>query len=235
MGDLMTVPAEPMPSRYCLGCDYDLRSLPAGACPECGRPFDPEHARSFRAQPRGEAERIALRTSRPVALITLAGAAVIAAWLSATGFDTIMLLFGSCVVVCGISPFVIGWALLEWRARSFRPWPILGVLLCLLAIVTTLLFHWPLRLSFALHRPALERLAAQAQAGTPPPLPTRVGLYTIRGIDATSYPGVIGLHIDTNPGGPTGFYRMTVPTPTAPANEQWAVHLDDRWWWIRED
>lgn len=220
---------------YCLGCDYDLRTLPAGACPECGRAFDLANARSFRARPRGEAERIALRTSRPVVLALLGVSAVAAMGLSAAGFDPIMLLFGSCIATGIIGPVVGTWATLEWRARSFKAWPMFAVLFCLLAIATTLLFHWPLRLSFALHRPALERLAAQAQAGTPPALPTRVGLYTIRGIDTTTYPGVIGLHTDTSPSGPTGFYLTAVPVNSPPANEWSWVRLTDRWWWIKED
>lgn len=32
----------PAPGIYCLSCDYDLRSLPAGVCPECGRDFNPD-------------------------------------------------------------------------------------------------------------------------------------------------------------------------------------------------
>ena len=32
----------------CLDCEYDLRGLPAGSCPECGRAFDPLDPSSFR-------------------------------------------------------------------------------------------------------------------------------------------------------------------------------------------
>ena len=38
--------------RYCRRCSYDLRLLPAGACPECGRAFDPKDRKSFRSRPR---------------------------------------------------------------------------------------------------------------------------------------------------------------------------------------
>lgn len=34
----MTMP----PGIFCISCDYDLRSLPAGVCPECGRDFNPD-------------------------------------------------------------------------------------------------------------------------------------------------------------------------------------------------
>lgn len=38
----------PAPAMKCLACDYDLRSLTADRCPECGRAFDPADAATFR-------------------------------------------------------------------------------------------------------------------------------------------------------------------------------------------
>ena len=32
---------------YCRKCDYCLRSLPAGKCPECGHPFNPDDPRTW--------------------------------------------------------------------------------------------------------------------------------------------------------------------------------------------
>lgn len=37
---------------FCLGCRYSLAGLGAGACPECGRRFDPEDAATFSTSPR---------------------------------------------------------------------------------------------------------------------------------------------------------------------------------------
>jgi predicted amidophosphoribosyltransferase len=31
----------------CLSCQYDLRKLAKGRCPECGREFDPKNRRTF--------------------------------------------------------------------------------------------------------------------------------------------------------------------------------------------
>src|SRR5262245_60167127 len=32
---------------HCFGCGYELRGLPAGACPECGRAFNPSDPQTF--------------------------------------------------------------------------------------------------------------------------------------------------------------------------------------------
>ncbi len=37
---------------YCRGCDYALVGLVASQCPECGRAFDPDDARTFTRTPR---------------------------------------------------------------------------------------------------------------------------------------------------------------------------------------
>lgn len=36
---------------HCRDCEYDLSGLPAGACPECGRAFDPADPSSFLTRP----------------------------------------------------------------------------------------------------------------------------------------------------------------------------------------
>lgn len=58
----------------CRGCTYDLTSLPAGVCPECGRNFDPNDPRSVLSARQLRFRRY--RLLRPV-LIALAATAVI--------------------------------------------------------------------------------------------------------------------------------------------------------------
>ncbi|MEO1235921.1 MAG: hypothetical protein AAFX76_03945 [Planctomycetota bacterium] len=46
----MPSPAKtPLPTNACChDCDYPLHGLDRHACPECGRPFDPDKPRSYR-------------------------------------------------------------------------------------------------------------------------------------------------------------------------------------------
>lgn len=39
---------------FCLNCFYDLRGLPTGRCPECGRAFDPDDPRTYSLTPSPE-------------------------------------------------------------------------------------------------------------------------------------------------------------------------------------
>ena len=36
-----------MRTMYCRSCRYELSGIPAGSCPECGRPFSPDDPRSY--------------------------------------------------------------------------------------------------------------------------------------------------------------------------------------------
>jgi hypothetical protein len=42
---------------FCRGCDYDLAGLDHNRCPECGRAFDPDDAKTFFALPRQQRRR----------------------------------------------------------------------------------------------------------------------------------------------------------------------------------
>ena len=66
---------EPPPPMHCVGCSYELVGLEAGACPECGRDFDPADPSTFTAAPR-----VRLRQRlRRVLLLTAAVLGVMAA------------------------------------------------------------------------------------------------------------------------------------------------------------
>lgn len=68
----------PPETMRCLGCGYDLRSLPENRCPECGRGFDPTNAATYVAKVES-GRRYLLLASIAIAAIALAFAIV---WLA---------------------------------------------------------------------------------------------------------------------------------------------------------
>ena len=90
-------------------------------------------------------------------------------------------------------------------------WLSVGVLALL--PLFTLLTLWPLRLGFAASRPALEHIADQVAAGQTITYPQQVGLFRIAGSVVDPSSGSVGLLIDPNPNGYTGFVRVRPGTP----------------------
>jgi hypothetical protein len=90
-------------------------------------------------------------------------------------------------------------------------WLSVGVLALL--PLFTLLTLWPLHLGFVTARPALEHLADQVAAGQTVAYPQQVALFRIAGSVVDPTTGNIGLLIDPNPSGYTGFVRTRPGTP----------------------
>lgn len=66
---------------WCKNCDYDLRYLTEPRCPECGWPFDPNVARTFRASPRSLRAQALWRWARRGLLLAVIVVLGVAAWL----------------------------------------------------------------------------------------------------------------------------------------------------------
>jgi hypothetical protein len=147
-------------------------------------------------------------------------------------------------------PTVIGtgvaWASSATR-RNARPrrsplvaWPL--VLVLTLLPLSMLLTFWPFRLAFLASRPALDRLADRVEAGQPVTSPEWAGLYRVVASAVDPSSGSVGLIIDADPSGRTGFVRVSVG-PGMPAsrssspfsNLNFDLQLPERWWYECED
>lgn len=97
------------------------------------------------------------------------------------------------------------------QATTSRAW--LAVIALTMIPLATAWTAWPSYLRFLMARPALERLADRVAAGQAVTSPQRAGSFWIAGsrFDPTS--GNVGLMIDTDPNGPTGFIRNRAPRP----------------------
>ena len=99
-------------------------------------------------------------------------------------------------------------------------------------IASVAVWHWPLRVCYALSRPAFDALAARISSGEQIPIPASAGLYIIRGAGLSSS-GIPYLWTAPGGGGSTGFVQTS---PDHVHFNLWSViHLDDRWQYISED
>lgn len=100
---------------------------------------------------------------------------------------------------------------------------------------------WPLRVAFLAARPALDRLADRVAAGRAPASPRWAGPFQVLRSAVDPATGNVGLMIDPNPNGPTGFVRHgrrgTGPSDCfAPfRGDVLHVELADGWCYHEED
>jgi hypothetical protein len=114
------------------------------------------------------------------------------------------------------------------------------VLVLAFAPLSMLFTLWPLRLAFFASRPAMDRLADRVNAGQAIGSPEWAGLFRVVGSAIEPTKGNVGLIIDPNPGGRSGFVRTG---PGVPAKKNlgpfWNLnfneHLGGRWWYQNED
>lgn len=76
---------------------------------------------------------------------------------------------------------IVAWT--RWKDTPHR-WLTLGGLLCCPVLAATIVFtNWPMKLSFALSKPALDRFADAVAEHRSPTLPKRVGAYVIHAVE----------------------------------------------------
>jgi hypothetical protein len=147
-------------------------------------------------------------------------------------------------------PIVIGtgvaWAGAVTR-RTAKPrrspmlvWPLVIVLSFLpLSMVVA---SWPFRLAFLVSGPAMDRLADRVVAGQSVSRPERVGLFRVVGSAVQPSTGNVGLIIDADPSGWSGFVRVGARPSTLEARSEGPFHnlnfdmqLRENWWYECED
>lgn len=231
---------------FCLGCGYQLEENASPPCPECGRPFDLSNSRSIGRSPNSGARRRVLG-------------------VSLRGLTTLLAVFllGESTIL------FLGWDPLIAFMLGFAALPIMGITILLalipsidakpstrvLAIVLPLVIiftaspwlpgmahpapNWPFRLSFILHRTAVQRLAEEARTTDPPPTQAHIGL--LRFIDITFIdpkdPGGSNLGFQMSGDGGGGVHLVQT-RPNARFtwwNTNWEIDLGDGWFLVYQD
>jgi hypothetical protein len=135
------------------------------------------------------------------------------AWINPSGMLGIALFLG-WIIIFGPTIGILGlaWAKLATREDAVprRSGPSAGLPVFALTILPalTLWTFWPLHLAFVTARPALEIVADQVATGHSVALPLRAGVFRIAGSAVDPVSGNVGLMIDPDPNGPTGFVRI---------------------------
>lgn len=145
-------------------------------------------------------------------------------------------------------PIVLGsggaWATAATRRMSrprqspFLAWPL--VLVLAFGPLSMMLTPWPLRLAFLASRPAMERLANRVAAGQSLSRPEWAGLFRVVGSDIDPAKGSVGLIIDADPRGRSGFVRLGPGVPEQDSygpfyNLNFNEHLGGPWLYQNED
>jgi hypothetical protein len=179
----------------CLECGYLLWGLSSSRCPECGRPFDPSDARSFRV---GAKRAFKWWWKQPPLWTSVAACVLVFVWASAASSPVTRVRMGSPgIVSTGLSVLLLDYlfGLLGFLGRGASPgtgdsagvkhrsgWRWLAIPLCWLLVFLGSTSDLPFRVRVSLSRDALEQAARMAMSGKPPSTPRWIGLYRVERI-----------------------------------------------------
>ncbi len=218
-------------TRYCLTCRYPLCGLVQHECPECGRQFDPLDPRTSSSYPTGDIRRGLASTGMfmTIGVGFLSGAAFIA---SALGVDPLILWFGGFITApCLLILLGIATIPAIPLARRTRVWAFVAVL-TLISIVVT---DWPFRISFTLHRPALQRYVDSIRSGKTPAATgsVNIGLFMINRVEIAK--GNIGLQLTGDTGGGTYLVHRAPGNTWTWYNTNWEKDFGNGWMFVDQD
>jgi hypothetical protein len=231
--------APPDSPRFCLSCRYNLAGLVTRECPECARPFDPADPTTTAEHPTLD-ERLLYARAAKVLTVAMAIIAAAAAIICALGTDSLL----RWIVGVLLSPLVL--LLLFMACQPSAPltprWRLSGVLAAVV-FISIIVIDWPFRITFELHRPAMNRAAAQIRAGqlatggpttAPTTAPTTIGLFSFINVRTTPE-GNIGFQLTGGPGGGEFLVHRARGSTWVWYNTNWEQNLLGGWYRVYED
>lgn len=215
--------------RSCKDCGYRLRQLQQDACPECGRDFDPNDVRTTLGSPNWNPWKL-LGSFYTGLVLMIGGVASAATVLSFLAFDPLIYKLITFAMSVLMLPLVI-MTLIPRVETRFRTRLIgLASVALLLSVAFT---DWPLRVSFAFHRPALEVHARKFLAGETVTTPTTFGLFTV--IEVTYHQGNVGYQLTGGAGGGTFLVLKDPSNEFVWINTNWEWALGADWFHVYQD
>ncbi len=216
-------------NRYCRSCGYLLRKLQQDACPECGRAFDPDDLKTTLRHPNWNPWKIlgSFHAGLVILIGVVASAATVMSFLA---FDPLIYKLITFAMGIVMVPLLIMTVIPRVETR-FRTRLIgLASIALLLSVAFT---DWPLRVSFAFHRPGLEVHAEKFLAGETVTTPTTFGLFTV--IEVKNHQGNVGYQLT---GGGWGGTFLVLKDPSNDfvwINTNWEWALGGDWFHVYQD
>jgi hypothetical protein len=152
--------------------------------------------------------------------------------LSATAKEKVAVWLCGCAVGAVIVDLSLRWLRLA-RVKSVSRRPVfIAASVSLAAIASVMATAWPLRLSYLLSRPSLQRLGTAIDPGQRTDGPVRAGLFVVKRAEVSPQ-GRVCLWTELEPGGNTGFVRCGMNG--LPVNLWSSIQLDEQWYLVAED
>jgi hypothetical protein len=216
-------------NRYCRSCGYLLRKLEQDACPECGRDFDPDDLRTTLRSPNWNPWKIlgSVHTGFAILIGLVALAAMAMSFLA---FDPLI-----CkLITFAMSVFMLPLVIMTLIPRVEIHFRMRMIGLASVALLLSVAFtDWPLRVSFAFHRPALEVHARKFLAGETVTTPTTFGLFTV--MEVKYHQGNVGYQLTGDGGGGTFLVLKDPSNEFVWINTNWEWSLGGDWFHVSQD
>ena len=153
-------------------------------------------------------------------------------WLSATAQEKVAVWLCGCAVGAVIVGLSLGWLRLAHVKSASRRAAFIAGSVSLALIASVMATAWPLRLSYLLSRPSLQRLGTAIDPGQRTDGPVRAGLFVVKRAEV-SRQGRVCLWTELEPDGNTGFVRCGMNG--LPVNLWSSIQLDEQWYLVAED
>ena len=248
--DLPSIPASSGPllrGRCCIGCAHELQGLTTDACPECGRPFNPNDPRTTANIAANRYRRWLIGTCRLLYYASWLALLLIFVYSAIGGYWLLLFMLAIAAVPLILLQFILLALPLQpisWQRR-------LAGYLVPLVFLSIGVTDWPVVLSFKLHQTAMTKIADRVAGGEVISGPTNVGIFRFRQIRMSQGGDAVGFQLNGGAGG--GMFVVRKPPEFVPElasrqlpfgpphfrniwdNTNWTQDLGDGWYLVEQD
>ena len=238
---------EVLHGRCCIGCAHELQRLTTDACPECGRPFNPNDPRTTANIATNRYRRWLIGTCRLLYYGSWLALLLIFVYSAIGGYWLLLFMLAIAAVPLILLQFILLALPLQpisWQRR-------LAGYLVPLVFLSIAVNDWPVVLSFKLHQTAMTKIADRVAGGEVISGPTNVGIFRFRQIRMSRGGDAVGFQLNGGAGG--GMFVVRKPPEFVPElasrqlpfgpthfrniwdNTNWTQDLGDGWYLVEQD